>query len=56
MKKWFLERYLPMWAKETVFRDNRELTRKVRQLQQENEVLRSYIKGLQRGMRAKEVQ
>ena len=56
MKNWLVNKYLPMWAKETVFRDNRELTRKVRQLQQENETLRSYIKGLHRGMRGREAQ
>lgn len=51
MKKWFLERFLPMWAKQTVFRDNRRLTRELRQLQQENEVLRSYIRGVHKGLR-----
>ena len=55
MKKWFLERFLPMWAKQTVYRDNRALARNVQKLQQENDTLRSYIKGLHRGLRAKEV-
>ena len=40
MKKWLLERFLPMWAKE-----NRALQEKIRQLE-------SYIEGLQTGLRA----
>lgn len=51
MKKWFLERFLPMWAKQTVFQDNRRLTRELRKLRQENEVLRSYIRGVHKGLR-----
>ena len=51
MKRWFLENFLPFWAKETVLQDNRALRRQVRQLQQENEVLLAYIKGLEKGMR-----
>ena len=51
MKRWFLENFLPFWAKETVLQDNRALRRQVRQLQQENEVLLSYIRGLEKGMR-----
>ena len=51
IKKWFLERFLPMWAKETVFKDNRRLLLQLRQAQQENERLRAYIKGLRQGVR-----
>ena len=51
MKKWFLERFLPMWAKETVFKDNRLLVRENRALRQENEKLQSYIRGLHVGLR-----
>ena len=51
MKRWFLENFLPFWAKETVLQDNRQLRRQVRQLRQENAVLLSYIKGLEKGMR-----
>lgn len=53
MKKWLLERFLPMWAKQTVLQDNKRLTRQLRQLQQENEKLTSYIKGLHTGLRRK---
>lgn len=53
MKKWLLEGFLPMWAKQTVLQENRRLTRQLRQLQQENEKLTSYIKGLHMGLRRK---
>lgn len=52
MKKWFLERFLPMWAKETVLSDNRLLKRQNRKLRQENEQLLAYIRGLETGIRA----
>lgn len=53
MKQWFYHRFLPMWAKETVLADNRTLKRKLAQLQQENERLRSYIRGVHAGIRRK---
>ena len=52
MKKWFLERFLPMWAKETVLSDNRLLKRQNRKLRQENEQLLAYIRGLETGILA----
>ena len=52
MKKWFLEQFLPMWAKETVLRDNRQLQRENRQLQQRIRLLESYTQGLEAGIRA----
>lgn len=51
MKKWFLDRFLPMWAKETVLSDNRRLRRRIRELSRENECLRSYIRGVHTGLR-----
>lgn len=52
MKKWFLEHFLPMWAKETVLRDNRHLARENRRLSRENESLRCYIRGIYVGLRS----
>ena len=52
MKKWFLQQFLPMWAKETVLRDNRALVRQLREQTQENKRLRAYIRGLEKGMRS----
>lgn len=52
MKKWLTDRFLPMWAKETVLSDNRRLKRQLRAVQQENERLSAYIRGLENGLRA----
>lgn len=50
MKKWLLEHFLPMWAKETVMRDNRRLVRQNRALEQKNAQLQCYIRGLHTGL------
>ena len=52
MKNWFLERFLPMWAKQTVLADNRRLSRQVQELQMENRQLAAYIRGLRKGLRS----
>lgn len=51
MKRWFLDLFLPMWAKETVLRENRALKSKLRALEGENKELKAYCKGLELGMR-----
>ena len=56
MKHWFLETFLPMWAKETVLQDNRALRRELRALRQENEVLCAYIRGLEKNIRREKKQ
>lgn len=52
MKKWLTERFLPMWAKETVLMDNRHLAAQNKALRQENKQLRCYIDGLRCGMKS----
>lgn len=52
MKKWLIDKFLPMWAKETVLHDNRRLKRQLRQSQQEMEKMKLYIQGLETGIRA----
>lgn len=52
MKRWLLEHFLPMWAKETVLKDNRQLHRQVKSLQQQIRVQQAYIRGLELGLRA----
>ena len=52
MKKWLLERFLPMWAKESVLRDNRQLKRQIRLLEQELEGVKAYVRGLETGIRS----
>ena len=53
MKKWLLERFLPMWAKQTVLQENKRLVRLAQALQQDLEKKKSYIKGLHKGLRRK---
>ena len=50
MRKWLIEHFLPMWAKQTVLADNRALLRKNRELQRENRELHAYIRGLENGL------
>lgn len=52
MKKWLLEQFLPMWAKESVLRDNRTLKRQLRSLEQRLQVREAYIRGLESGLRS----
>lgn len=52
MKRWILEKFLPMWAKETVLADNRELSRQIKALRQENKELSAYLRGLETGIRS----
>ena len=52
MKKWLIDGFLPMWAKQTVLADNRQLTKEIRALQKENRELKAYLEGLERGIRA----
>lgn len=54
MKKWLLERFLPMWAKETLLRENRELKTENQALSQKLREKDAYIKGMHKGLRQKE--
>lgn len=48
MKRWLMERFLPMWAKETVLRENRALEKENRHLHSRVRELESYIRGVHR--------
>ena len=52
MKTWLYDRFLPMWAKETLLWDNRRLERENLALQKKNKELEAYIEGMQAGLRA----
>ena len=52
MKKWLVEHYLPMWAKESVLRENRQLKRQLRLVEQENREIKAYARGLETGHKA----
>ena len=47
MKKWLINNYLPMWAKETVFAENKALKKKVEKLEKEVDNLLAYICGIE---------
>lgn len=52
MKKWLVNNFLPMWAKETVLWEKRQLERENAALQHKVNELEAYIDGLQVGLRA----
>lgn len=52
MKKWLVERFLPMWAKQTVLSDNQRLQVQNQRLQQQVDQLESYIRGMKAALRA----
>lgn len=52
IKEWIINRFLPMWAKETVLADNRRLKHEVERLEAENDRLRAYVDGMNAGMRS----
>lgn len=51
MKKWLIDGFLPMWAKQTVLEDNRRLSKQICALQRENREMKAYIQGLHKGLR-----
>ena len=52
IKEWFLNRFLPMWAKETVLADNRRLNRRVAELENELAQKTAYINGMTAGVKS----
>ena len=52
MKKWLVNSFLPMWAKETVLQENRQLQQENKRLQQRVSELEAYALGLRTGLRA----
>jgi len=52
MKKWLMEHFLPMWAKQTLLEDNKALRREIKALRQENRELTAYLRGLEQGVKA----
>ena len=51
IKEWLFARFLPAYCKEKLMEDNKNLTGRVIELQQENRELRAYIEGLEQGIR-----
>lgn len=51
-KRWMLERFLPAWAKDSVYRENAALRDKLGRQEQEMRELNAYIDGLETALRA----
>lgn len=51
MKRWLQNNFLPMWAKETLLRDKRQLERENAGLHQRIREQEAYIQGVQAGLR-----
>lgn len=52
LKSWMLERVLPAWAKDTVYKENRVLLAQLERQNQEIRELNAYIDGLETAMRS----
>lgn len=52
LRTWLLERLLPAWAKDSVYRENMELLARLERQEQEIQRLNAYIDGLETGLRA----
>ena len=53
MRKWLTENFLPLWAKETVLRENKLLRAENEVLRQKVNELESYIQGIHLGLRGR---
>lgn len=51
-RNWLMLKFLPAWAKESVYKENSELRKKLDALQRRIEHLNAYIDGLETGIRA----
>ena len=52
LRQWLLERFLPAWAKDSVYRENADLREKLAAREQEIRRLNAYIDGLEMGLRS----
>ena len=52
LRRWLVQRFLPMWAKETILAENERLRAQLAESRAECERLRCYARGLERGLRA----
>lgn len=51
-KKWLLEKFLPAWAKDSVYEDNKRLLVQLERQAQEMRELNAYIDGLETALRS----
>lgn len=46
MRKWLLEKFLPAWAKDSIYKENAQLRAKIASLEAEKRELEAYIDGV----------
>ena len=51
-KKWLLEKFLPAWAKDSVYAENKRLLAQLERQAQEMRELNAYIDGLETALRS----
>lgn len=52
LKRWFLERFLPAWAKDSVYRENAALRAQLDEMAHETRELKAYIDGMETALRS----
>lgn len=52
IREWLLERFLPAWAKDSVYRENEILREKLAERDREIRKLNAYIEGMETALRA----
>lgn len=51
LKTWLLERFLPAWAKDSVYQENKALLAELERQKQEIRELNAYIDGMETALR-----
>lgn len=51
-RAWLINKFLPAWAKESVYRENQQLREEIGRLKNNIDRLNAYINGLENGMRS----
>jgi len=52
LRTWLLERFLPAWAKDSVYQENRKLLAQLERRDRELRELNAYVDGLETGLRS----
>lgn len=55
LKTWLMERFLPAWAKDTVYQENKALRADLERKKQEISELNAYIDGMETAMRRQRI-
>lgn len=55
LKRWLLERFLPAWAKDSVYRENAALRAELARLERELRELNAYVDGMEAALRRQKI-